>query len=405
MQEMLNRRPTVTAAERERRGAELVERAQALVPMIAAAAGRIEQAREIPPDVLEAMHDARLFRMLIPRSIGGEEVEPATFFHVMEAIASADASVAWCLGQNCGVSMSAAYLDPRVAHELFGDPRATVATGAPSPGAKAIVTDGGYRVTGHWHFASGSRHSHWLGGHATICEPDGSPRLGPNGKPLEQRTMYFPKSKAKITDTWQVIGLRGTGSDDYEVSDLFVPAAYSFTRESNEDRRETGALYRFSIFNMFGMAFCAVALGIARTVLDDFIRLAKKKTPHSQVQLLANNNFIQINIGRSQAGLGAARAYVLDYYARLYEQATAGKLISYFERVAGRGVTCFAIQQAREVVDFVYHAAGATAVFERNPYERRFRDLHTVTQQSQAHMTNFEALGQILLGLEPVRKL
>ena len=403
---MLNRVSTANnAADQARRGAELVEAARGLVPMIADAAGRIEKDRQIPPEVIEAMHAARLFRMLIPASIGGEEVEPATFFHVMEAIAGADASLAWCLGQNSGVSMAAAYLDPKVAREMFGDARAAVATGAPSAGAKAVVTDGGYRVTGHWKFASGSRHSQWLGGHATICEPDGSPRLGPSGKPLEQRTMFFPKSKAKITDTWQVIGLRGTGSDDYEVNDLFVPEAYSFTRESDADRRERGPLYRFSIFNMFGMAFCAVALGIARSVLTDFIVLAKGKTPHSQIQLLANNNFVQINIGLSDARLGAARAYVLDYYAQLYEQAAAGNMISYAQRIAGRGVTCFAIQQAREVVDFVYHAAGATAVFERNPYERRFRDLHTVTQQSQAHNTNFEALGQWLLGIEPVRKL
>jgi alkylation response protein AidB-like acyl-CoA dehydrogenase len=404
MQEMLNRTTTGTP-DRAQRSVALIEGARALVPLIKGSVEQIDRDREIPANVIAAMHDARLFRMLIPRSIGGEEVEPATFFQVMETIASADASLAWCLGQNSGVSMAAAYLDPTVAHELFGDPHTTVATGAPSTGAKAIVTDGGYRVTGHWRFASGSRHSHWLGGHATVCERDGSPRLGPNGKPLEQRTMFFHKSKAKITDTWQVIGLRGTGSDDYEINDLFVPEAYSFTRESDADRREKGTLYRFSIYNMFGMAFCAVALGIARSVLDDFIILAKGKTPHSQIQLLANNNYIQINVGHSHARLGAARANVLDYYAKLYEHASTGQAIPYFDRVAGRGVTCFAIQQAREVVDFVYHAAGATAIFEKNPYERRFRDLHTVTQQSQAHMTNFEALGQILLGLEPVRKL
>jgi alkylation response protein AidB-like acyl-CoA dehydrogenase len=403
---MLNRVTSAdNATDQARRGAELIKAARALVPLIKAATGRIEKERQIPSEVIEAMHAARLFRMLTPASIGGEEVEPATFFHVMEVIASADASLAWCLGQNSGVSMGAAYMDPKVARELFGAANAAVATGAPSAGAKAIVTDGGYRVTGHWKFASGSRHSQWLGGHATVCEPDGKPRLGPNGKPLEQRTMFFEKSKAKVTDTWQVIGLRGTGSDDYEVTDLFVPEAYSYTRESDADRRERGPLYRFSIFNMFGMAFCAVALGIARSVLTDFIALAKEKTPHSQIQLLANNNFIQINIGLSDARINAARTYVLDYYAQLYEQAASGKIISYPQRIAGRGVTCFAIQQAREVVDFVYHAAGGTAVFESNPYERRFRDLHTVTQQSQAHNTNFEALGQWLLSIEPVRKL
>jgi alkylation response protein AidB-like acyl-CoA dehydrogenase len=382
-----------------------IARARGLVPPIKAAAARIEHDRAIPPDVLAAMHEARLFRMLIPKSIGGDEIEPAIFFQVMETIATADASVAWCLGQNSGVSMAAAYLDPKIARELFGDARATVATGAPSHSAKAIAVDGGYRVTGHWHFASGSRHSQWMGGHSTICEADGSPRLGPSGKPLDQRTMFFPKSKARIVDTWQVMGLRGTGSDDYAVTDLFVPEAYSFTRESDADRREQGPLYRFSIFNMFGAAFCAVALGIARTVLDDFIALAKDKKAHSSGRLLAENHVIQTQIGLSEARLGAARAYVIDAYSRLYDHAAAGNIIGFEQRLAARGVTCFAIHQAREVVDFAYHAAGATAIFDKNPFERRFRDMHTVTQQSQGHLENFEALGQSLLGITPARRL
>ena len=403
---MLNRVSTATnATDHARRGDELVERARGLIPLIAGATDRVDRDRAVPADVLDAMHEARLFRTLIPASIDGEEVEPATFFQVIEAIAMADASVAWCLCQNSGVSMAAAYLDPKVAHELFGAANAAVATGAPSPHAKAIVTDGGYRVTGHWHFASGSRHSQWIGGHSTLCEPDGSPRLGPNGKLLEQRTMFFPKSKATITDTWQVIGLRGTGSDDYAVTDLFVPEAYSFTRESDADRREAGPLYKFSIFNLFGIGFCAVALGIARTVLNDFIAVAKSKKAHSSGKLLAENNLVQTQVGLAEAKLGAARAYVLDGYAQLYEQSSNGEKVSFAQRLACRGMTCFAIQQAREVVDFAYHAAGAGAIFDKNPFERRFRDLHTVTQQSQAHAENFEALGQSLMGIEPVRKL
>ena len=403
---MLNRVSTaLDDADKARRGDELVQAARSLFPLITGSIGRVEQDREIPADVLAAMHEARLFRTLIPASIDGEEVEPGTFFQVIEAIAMADASVAWCLCQNSGVSMAAAYLDPKIARELFGPANAAVATGAPSPHAKAVVTEGGYRVSGHWHFASGSRHSQWIGGHSTICEPDGSPRLGPNGKPLEQRTMFFPKAKAKITDTWQVIGLRGTGSDDYEVTDLFVPEAYSFTRESDADRRETGPLYKFSIFNLFGIGFCGVALGIARTVLTDFIAVARSKKAHSSGKLLAENNFVQTEVGRAQAKLGAARAYVLDGYAQLYEQALRGEKVSSAQRYASRGMTCFAIQQAREVVDFAYHAAGAGAIFDKNPFERRFRDLHTVTQQSQAHAENFEALGQSLMGIEPARKL
>jgi len=385
--------------------AELIARAHQLAPLIEAAADRIERERRIPDDLLKAMHDARLFRMLIPRAYDGEEVEPTTFFQVMEAIASADASVAWCLGQGSGVSMAAAYLEPAVAKELFGAADAVVATGAPSRDAKAVIVDGGYRVTGSWMFASGSKHSQWLGGHSTVCERDGSPRLGSNGKPLEQRTMLFPKSAATMTDVWQVMGLKGTGSDSYSVEDLFVPAQYSFTRESDEDRRERGPLYRFSIFNMFGAGFSAVALGIARAVLDDFIALAGKKAPHAGSRLLRDNHVIQAGIGMSEARLGASRSYVLDTYRRLYEHAAAGETISFAQRVATRGATCFAIHQAREVVNFAYHAAGATAIFETNPFERRFRDLHTVTQQSQAHAANFEAFGQSLLGLPPGRRL
>ena len=301
----------------------------ALVPLIEAAADRIERDREVPADVLDALHEARLFRMLIPRSLrrrGGRarDLLPGDGGHRHGATPASPGASARIPASRWRRPISS----PTVARELFGDPRAAVATGAPSAAAKAIVVDGGYRVTGHWRFASGSRHSQWLGGHSTVCEPDGSPRLGPNGKPLEQRTMLFPKSHATMIDIWQVMGLRGTGSDDYAVKDLFVPEAYSFTRESDADRRETGPLYRFSIFNMFGMGFCAVALGIARTVLDDFIALAKVKKAHSSGKLLADNNLIQTQVGLSEARLGAARAYVLDSYAQLYEQALRGETIS-----------------------------------------------------------------------------
>jgi alkylation response protein AidB-like acyl-CoA dehydrogenase len=398
---MLSRLPSGEDANTGPRGGELIARARALRPLIEGAAPEIERHREIPDGVLSALHEARLFRLLIPRSQDGEEVEPATLFQVIEAIAMADASVAWCMAQNSGVSMAAAYLKPEVAKTLFGDARASVATGSPDKTAKAVVVEGGYRVSGHWMFASGSRHSQWLGGHARICEPDGSPRLGRDGKPLDQRTMLFPKSSATMIDVWQVMGLKGTGSDSYTVKDLFVPADFSFTRESDADRRESGPVYRISMFSMFGLAFCGVALGIARAMLDDFIALAQKKAPYYSTQLLRDSVSIQAQIGLAQVRLAAARCFVLDNFTRLYEQAARGEPFSAEQRISNRAVTCYAIHQAREVVDSVQHTAGATSVFEKSPYERRFRDMHTVTQQSQGHTTNFETLGQQLLGLNP----
>jgi alkylation response protein AidB-like acyl-CoA dehydrogenase len=402
---MLNRlSKEPSAADRELRANELIGRARELIPLIDGAGDRIEAERKIPDGILDELHDARLFRMLIPRSYDGEEVEPATLFQVVEAIAQGDASVAWCIGQGSGVSMGSAYVKPEVARTVFGDKRAVVASGPNNPKATAVVCDGGYRVSGEWTFASGSRHAAWLCGHSNVCEPDGRVRLGANGKPLDQLTVIFPKSSATITDVWKVMGLKGTGSDNYSLKDHFVPADFSFTRESDADRREPGPLYRFSIFNMFGVGFSGVALGIARRALDDFIKLAVSKKPYAATALLRDNGVVQSQVGLSEARLQSSRTYVLHTYRNLYAAVSQGMTFTQEMRVANRTVTCYAIHQAREVMNFVYHAAGATAIFESNPFERRFRDLHTLTQQGQAHYSNFEALGQTLMGVTPTRQ-
>ena len=392
------------ALDREQRAAELIGRARELIPLLDRAGDRIERARCIPDDVLDALHDARLFRLLIPRSCDGEEIEPATHFQVLEQIAQGDGSVAWCIGQASGVSMAAAYLKPEVARTVFGDARAVAASGPNNYTATAVACDGGYRVSGDWVFASGSAHSSWLCGHATIYEPDGQRRLGPDGKPLDLVTMLFPKSSATVTDVWDVIGLQGTSTNNFSTKDLFVPADFAFMRETDADRREPGPLYQFSIFNMFGLGFSATALGIARRTLDDFIKLAITKKPYAATALLCDNNVIQSQVGLSEMRLQSSRTHVIDTYRKLYAAAAQGTRFTQAMRVANRTVTCYAIHQAREVVNFVYHAAGATAVFKSNPFERRFRDLHTLTQQGQAAFSNFEALGQSLLGRTPGRQ-
>ena len=200
-----------------------VQRAQALVPAILAAAQRTETERQIPDDIYDQLQDADLYRLLIPQSFRGAEIDPPAFVQVIETIARADASTAWCLAQTAVCSMAAAYLDPEVAHSIFAkDRRGVLAWGPPSPDAKAIATAGGYRVTGKWMFASGSRQATWLAGHCLLCEADGTPRRTPQGQPIE-RSMLFPRASAIMTDVWYVVGLRGTGSDNYAVTDLFVP--------------------------------------------------------------------------------------------------------------------------------------------------------------------------------------
>jgi alkylation response protein AidB-like acyl-CoA dehydrogenase len=402
---MLDRVPNQpSAAEQEARADELIGRARELIPLLDRAGDRIERERRIPDDVLDALHDARMFRLLIPQSLDGEEVEPATLFEVIEQIAQGDASVGWCMGQGSGVSMGAAYLKPAIAQTVFGDKRAVVATGPHNNAARAVVCDGGYRATGSWGFASGSPLAAFMYGHCRVHDRDGTMRLNADGQPLDYRTMIVPKASVALADDWNVMGLKGTGSISYSMTDLFVPDDFTFTRESDAERREAGPLYRFSMFNMFGVGFAGVALGLARRALDEFIKLAMVKKPYGVPTLLCDSGAIQSGVGQAEARLQSSRTYVIATYRRLYAAVAKGLRFTPEMRIANRLVTCHAIQQARDVMDFVHHSAGATAIFENTPFERRFRDMHTVTQQGQGQFSNYEQLGMTLLGKQPTRQ-
>lgn len=381
-----------------------IERARDLRPAIERAAPAIERQRELSPELLADLHAAKMFRLLLPRSVGGEELEPATYLQVIEEIAKADGSTAWCVAQASGCSMSAAYLAPDIAREIFGAADAVLAWGPSGPNAKAIRMAGGYRATGTWMFASGSRHAQWLGGHSPVVDAQGAAMLGSDGKPLE-RTVLFAKSSAAVTDVWHVVGLKGTGSDTYSVTDLFVPDAYSFTREAAEDRRENGPLYRFTTFQLYGVGFAGVALGLGRACLDAFIELAGVKAPKAYARLLRENAVIQSQVALSEAKLQSSRAFLLQILHDMWASATRGEEFSIAQRAALRLAGTYAVHQAKDVVDTVYHAAGATAIFESNPFERRFRDVHTVIQQIQAQAANFELVGQLLLGMPSNSKL
>ena len=294
----------VSLESRATRG-DCIARARALAPLIAANAARIEQEREIVPEVLAALHEARLFRMLLPRSCDGWEADPVTFMQAIEELAKADGSTAWCVAQASGCSMTAAYVAPAVAREIFGDARAVMAWGPGPAGSngRAVPVAGGYRASGSWSFASGIKHASWLGCHCAVVEPDGTPRLAADGKPAE-RTMLIPKASAAVKDVWRVVGLKGTGSDTYTIDDLFVPDAYTYTRESPAERREAGPLYRCTTYHLYGIGFAAIALGLARAALDTFVALAATKVPKAKTSVAARQCG---GPGAGRAGRGQAR--------------------------------------------------------------------------------------------------
>jgi alkylation response protein AidB-like acyl-CoA dehydrogenase len=383
-----------------------VARASALAPAIEAASDRIEAERRIAPEIVTALHDAGLFRMLLPASLGGGAADIVAFNQVIETIAAADASTAWCLAQQVASTQAAGFLDPKIAHEIFSTPDGAVAWGPPA-GAKAVVADGGYMVNGRWRFASGSEHCPWLGGHCAVIEADGKPRLDQRGGPV-MRTMLFRKQKATFHDIWHVIGLRGTGSNGYEVRDLFVPEAYTTWRDLPADRRDDRPLSNIPLLTLYGMGFSGVALGLARASLDAFMTLATTKKPaaaHGAPVLLRDNAVIQSRVAKATGRLQSARAYLHDMLRQFWDAATANRAVTLEQRAQLRVAITGAMEQARRVVDFAYHAAGTNAIFHGSPFERRFRDMHTVTAQGQAHLSNFEGAGQALFGIEPAQRL
>ena len=287
-------------------------RARGLVPLIEAAAPRIEAARAFPPDVLSALHESGMFRLLLPRSLGGAELDLPRFVRVIEILAMGDASVAWCVAQGGGCATGAAYVAPEIAREIYGPPHAVVSWGPPAGPAIAKAAPGGYRLTGTWSFASGSPHCDWLG--ATQCqitETDGTLRKDPKTGQIARRVMLFPKARATMANAWEVMGLKGTGSDNYTLDDLFIPDAHSFTIDSPADRREQGALYRFMTLSLYGYAFAGAAVGIARAALDGFVRLASSKVPYRFSTTLRENATVQGQIGLAEARLRAARLFIM----------------------------------------------------------------------------------------------
>ncbi len=373
--------------------------ARALAPVIAAAAGRIEAARELPPDLVDALHKARLFRMLVPRSLGGEEISPVVFMQAIEEIAKADAATAWCIAQTSVCSTIAKCMKPEIAAEIFkNNPRGVLAWG-PTSNAKAVAENGGFRVTGVWPFASGSRHATWLAAHCLVYEPNGELRRDAAGNPV-QKTLVVPRQRATISDVWYAIGLRGTGSDTYALTDVFVPDDYAigYHALNPAERYERGPLYSFSIYQLFGSSFPAVALGIARAILDDFCEMAQTKISVGQTAPLRDNAVIQSQVGVAQSQLAAARVFFFATWEEIWQAAQSGPL-SLEQRVRLRMASIHASQQARQVVETAYLAAGTLAVLEKNPFERRFRDMHAVSQQAQSQFAIFEAIGRHFLGL------
>jgi alkylation response protein AidB-like acyl-CoA dehydrogenase len=375
-------------------------RARALLPLLDLHGREIDHRRELTPEVVDALAAQDLLRLLLPRSLGGQEIHPLEFCKTTEAIAQGDASTGWFVNQsNVSSATSAAAMPHDAAAAVFDGPRAGLAWGAIHNKSTAIRVDGGYRLTGTWSFASGSRHTTWIGAHSAVQNPDGTPHIR-YGRP-DVRSFLFLRAKAKIIDDWHVLGLRGTGSDTYSVTDMFVPDEHAPDREAPEERRESGPLYTFHSTPLYAIGFCGVTLGLARRMLETYTALARGRHSRASTTAMANNNAVQREIALLEAKLSAARAFLHEVVCQAYDAAAAGDL-NVDLRMRLRLATTFGMNEAADVSIACYRGAGSAAILESAPFERRFRDAMSASQHMQAMLPLIEMVGRHIIGGENV---
>ena len=382
--------------------AALLAAARALTPAVRAARHAIEGQRRLPPALVQAMTAAGLFRLLRPRSLGGLEVEPQTHLALIEEVARVDASAAWLLQTNNG-GLVAAWLDPAGARAVYaGDPDAIVG-GTLVPRGQALVVPGGYRISGRWPFASGVEHCAWMAVAAAVVDGAGQPALRPGGAP-EVRACFIPAGAYTILDTWSVGGLRGTGSHDILVQDVFVPRELSCVLDGRAPAGHPGPLYAFPAWSLGSAALATVCLGAARGALDALIAQAQVEPGAAPPGMppappLRERAALHAQVGRAEALLGAARAYLLDAVADAWQTALAGRPIGAPQRARIRLAATHAGASAVQVVDLAESAAGSAALYTTSPLERAFRDVHAAVHHFNLQPWTYEAAGRVLLGL------
>ena len=373
-----------------------LDAARKLAPLIRSSADQVEAERELPRPLFEALADAGLFHLALPRSLGGAELDLPAYIQVIEEIGQADASTGWVVNQAGIFATYAARMPHHVARSIWTDTPRSIVANTPNPTARAVVVPGGYRVTGRQGFSTGCRHAAWLAAHCQVIE-DGEIRLE-GGEP-EKRYLFVPAAEAKLLDTWHVRGMRGTGTHHFAVNDVFVPAERTVL-SITAPLVETGPLYRIPRTLLFASGDAAVALGVARSCLAAFFELASAKTPRAMEAVLRDQPTIQADVGRAEAFLRSGRAFLTEAVQDIWVGVTSPENVSLDQRATLRLATTHAIRLAVQIVDTVYNATGATAIFEGHLLQRHFQDIHVISQHQQSRLANYELVGRHRLGLK-----
>ena len=374
----------------------LLDAARRLGPDILGKRDETEQSRRLPPGLVEALRGEGLFHLWLPKSLGGPELHPVDYLAVVEELARAEGAVGWCAANGCVFSLLAGSLSDRAAREIFAE--GAIMAGSVNPVGKALVVEGGYRVSGRWSYGSGVTHCDWALGNCVVHDEAG-PRRTASGAP-ELRFMIFPASDVEIIDTWRVGGLKGTGSHDFSVDGLFVPDERTLPAFVGLGV-QPGALYRVPIMSLFCFALTAIPLGLARAAIDAFLEISGAKVPVGSQALLRDKPLAQFELARAEAMLRAARAGLVEAVRAQWGEASAGETPTLARRAGIRLAASYAAETSLRAIEIVYNAAGGSAIQETGRLDRCFRDARVAAQHIGLSTNAYEIAGQVLLGLDP----
>jgi alkylation response protein AidB-like acyl-CoA dehydrogenase len=378
---------------------EVLGRVAELEPMIRAASAEAEIERRLSAHVAEALRDAGCYHLFRPRSRGGLELDPVSAFRVIEELSRIDSAAGWNVAQSNNAEPFGAWFSDETTAEVFGSAR-TILAGAFFPPRRAVPVGGGYRLSGRCTFNSNCHAATWIGGLAHVYD-DGVERLDEKGEPITLITL-FPREKAEIIDNWNTLGMRGTGSHDVNVDDLFVPAerAVPFKPLEKPSPAYSGPWHRLTIWpSVAGAAISA--LGIAQAAIDEFAKLATKKTPSYTTTMLKDRPIVQLRFAAAVAKVESARAYLHEAFDAAWQGALDGRSLDLAGKARLQLASSHVPTAAAEAVDLIHSIAGTTGIRNDHAFQRHFRDVHVITQHAYVCESRMEAVGQVRFGLDP----
>ncbi|MEC9247680.1 MAG: acyl-CoA dehydrogenase family protein [Pseudomonadota bacterium] len=365
-----------------------------LAPKIAANAIHFEKERRISPGIAESMTKAGLIQMAIPKEYGGLESHLIEILAVIEEISYGDASAGWCLMNYQTTALLAGMLQAHRAEEIFNGPEYAVPAGVLAPTAQGKFVDGGMLVNGRWRFASGCDNANWLMGSVLMVDDNEKQLYDKDGNQL-LLFPWFTREQFTIIDTWNVSGLRGSGSHDVEVLNGFVPENRWLALD--DPLSVNGTLFRFPLISTFPPAVAAVSIGTARAALDYFTELAKSKVPAAGSTPICQIGYVQSAVSKAEALIDSARSYVYTVVDSLWTTVDKGIPATIEARRRIRLAGSHAAAMAADSVDLLYNAAGSSSIAEDCPLQRYFRDVHVTTQHHHVNGGEMERMGRLRL--------